>query len=138
MPFIQNVSLDDVRLAHHYDPGPNSILIQICDPPGNFPIPKYPFKIVYQYQFLDLEKDDPVDNEEMKCTEHQARDLVNILKHALDKKANVIVHCHAGICRSGAVCEVGIMMGFDPPDTFRQPNLLVKHLMMKELGWNYE
>jgi hypothetical protein len=51
---------------------------------------------------------------------------------------NVVVHCFAGICRSGAVCEVGVMMGFNDTERFRSPNLLVKHRMMKHLGWTYD
>ena len=51
---------------------------------------------------------------------------------------NVVVHCYAGICRSGAVCEVGVMMGFNDTERFRSPNLLVKHRMMKALGWTYD
>jgi hypothetical protein len=50
----------------------------------------------------------------------------------------VIVHCVAGVCRSGAVCEVGVIMGFDDTEVFRSPNLLVKHKMMKVLGWLYD
>jgi hypothetical protein len=50
---------------------------------------------------------------------------------------NVVVHCHAGICRSGAVAEVGVMMGFADCERFRIPNLLVKHKMMRVLGWAY-
>jgi hypothetical protein len=51
---------------------------------------------------------------------------------------NVVVHCHAGICRSGAVCELGVMMGFNDCERFRMPNLLVKHKMMRVLGWTYD
>jgi predicted protein tyrosine phosphatase len=51
---------------------------------------------------------------------------------------DVIVHCFAGICRSGAVCELGVMMGFQDTERFRQPNLLVKNRMMKALGWTYD
>lgn len=51
---------------------------------------------------------------------------------------NVVVHCVAGICRSGAVCEIGVMMGFRDTQEFRSPNLLVKHKMMKSLGWLYD
>jgi hypothetical protein len=29
-------------------------------------------------------------------------------------------------------------MGFTATDRFRQPNLRVKHLMMKSLGWTYD
>ena len=51
---------------------------------------------------------------------------------------NVIVHCHAGVCRSGAVAEIGVMLGFNDTESFRSPNLLVKHKMMKALGWTYD
>jgi hypothetical protein len=44
----------------------------------------------------------------------------------------------AGICRSGAVTEVGVMLGFNDTEKFRSPNLLVKHRMMKKLGWTYD
>jgi predicted protein tyrosine phosphatase len=50
---------------------------------------------------------------------------------------NVVVHCMAGICRSGAVVEVGVMMGFNDCEKYRQPNLRVKHKLMKQLGWTY-
>jgi Mg2+/Co2+ transporter CorB len=30
------------------------------------------------------------------------------------------------------------MIGFDDTEVFRSPNLLVKHLMMKTLGWTYD
>jgi hypothetical protein len=36
------------------------------------------------------------------------------------------------------VTEVGVMMGFDDAEAFRSPNLLVKHKMMKKLGWTYD
>jgi protein tyrosine phosphatase len=51
---------------------------------------------------------------------------------------NVLVHCHAGICRSGAVVEVGTILGFTPTERFRLPNLRVKHKMMKALGLTYD
>ena len=51
---------------------------------------------------------------------------------------NVMVHCHAGICRCGAVTEVGTMMGFTATEKFRMPNLRVKHRMMKVLGLTYD
>ena len=138
MPWIQNVSLDDVRKGFHIEPGINAMLIQIVDPPGDFPVPKRQFKEVHQFQFLDVEKDDFVLDEEMRCSQLQANELVRLLQHALDKHMNVIVHCVAGVCRSGAVCEVGVMLGFQDTEVFRSPNLLVKHRMMKALGWTYD
>ena len=64
--------------------------------------------------------------------------LVKLLQHALDERMNVVVHCVAGMCRSGAVVEVGVMMGFIDPDKLRIPNILVKHKMMRALGWTYD
>ena len=61
-----------------------------------------------------------------------------MLAYAKDNHMNVIVHCHAGVCRSGAVAEIGVAMGFSDTEAFRSPNLLVKHKMMKVLGWTYD
>ena len=138
MPWIQNVSMGDIKKGLHINPGINCMLIQIVDPPGDFPTPKYEFKEVHQFQFLDVEENDYVLDEEMRCSQDQANELVRLLQHAWDNRMNVIVHCHAGVCRSGAVCEVGVMLGFDDTEVFRSPNLLVKHRMMKALGWTYD
>lgn len=138
MPWIQNVALSDIKRGLHIDAGINSMLIQIVDPGMEFPQPFYNFKEIHQFEFLDVEKTDEVLDEEMRCSQEQADKLVFLLKKALDNRMNVVVHCHAGICRSGAVCEVGVMMGFDDTEGFRSPNLLVKHKMMKSLGWTYD
>ncbi len=137
MTWIQNVSLGDIPKGHHIAVGENSMLIQIVDPGMEFPTPKHQFKETHQFEFLDLEQGDAY-GEEFKVTDAQAEQLVNLLKHALDKRMNVIVHCVAGVCRSGAVCEVGVMMGFQDTEVFRSPNLMVKHKMMKVLGWTYD
>jgi predicted protein tyrosine phosphatase len=138
MPWIQNVARSDITKGFHIDPGPNAMLIQIADPASGFPEPKYHFNETHQFEFLDVEEKDEVLEEEMRCSHEQAADLVWLLQHALNHRMNVIVHCHAGVCRSGAVAEVGIMMGFDDTEAFRAPNLLVKHRMMKHLGWTYD
>lgn len=135
--WIQNISLADVAKGHHFDAGPNSMLIQIVDPAMEFPVPLYKFKETHQFEFLDLEQDDRF-GEEFKITDEQAEKLVRLLEHAKANHMNVIVHCHAGVCRSGAVCEVGVMMGFDDTEAFRSPNLLVKHKMMRVLGMTYD
>jgi hypothetical protein len=136
MPWIENVSLGDIPKGRHHNAGENSMLIQIVDPDMEFPVPMHKFKETHQFKFLDLEKNDDA-NEALKVSDTQAEQLVNLLKHALDKRMNVVVHCVAGVCRSGAVCEVGVMMGFNDCEVFRSPNLLVKHKMMRVLGWTY-
>ena len=145
-PWIQNVALSDVKRGHHIDAGINSMLIQIVDPAMEFPTPSYPFKEVHQFEFLDIEEDgmtnfgDGVmrDMSEFAITQAQADQLVELLQRAFEDRMNVVVHCVAGVCRSGAVCEVGVMMGFRDTEVFRSPNLLVKHKMMRVLGWTYD
>lgn len=137
MPWIENVSLGDIPKGRHHNAGENSMLIQIVDPDMEFPTPMHRFKETHQFKFLDLEVSDAY-GEELKVTDEQAESLVQLLQHAFDKRMNVVVHCVAGVCRSGAVCEVGVMMGFSDCEVFRSPNLMVKHKMMKILGWTYD
>lgn len=137
MPWIQNVSLADIQKGFHFDAGFNSMLIQIVDPDMEFPKPFHQFREVHKFKFLDLEGGEDFGQESL-ITDDQAMDLAGLLQRALDSRMNVIVHCVAGVCRSGAVAEVGIMMGFNDTEVFRSPNLLVKHKMMKVLGWSYD
>lgn len=135
--FIENVSMTDAIVGHHYDPGPNSMLIRIQDPATEFRPVKHTFKYVEEFEFLDAEDSDGFPDE-CKISDAQAEKLVTLLKFALEHRVNVVVHCHAGICRSGAVTEVATMMGFTPTERFRMPNLRVKHKMMKALGLTYD
>ena len=133
MPFIQNTSMDSIRRGNHKHRKDNTMLIQLVDPGHAFPEPAESFKEIHQFSFLDLEGSEGMDPE-LEISSDQAQQLVDLLNHALDQDMDVIVHCHAGICRSGAVAEVGVIMGFDDVKTHRQPNLLVKHKMLKCLG----
>ena len=141
MPLIENVSMEDVRKGTHTDMGENAMLIQITDPAYYPPIPKQDFRIITQFEFLDAEDEDIEKygyDEGFLISDEQAEELIEFLDWALEKDMNVIVHCHAGICRSGAVVEVASMMGFTPTDRFRAPNLRVKNKLMKVLGWTYD
>ena len=138
-PWIENISWDDCKNGWHHDAGANSMLIQIADPATFFPEPKYTFKEVYQFEFLDAEDSDVVKyGEEPLISDQQAEAIVRLLERALDQHMNIVVHCHAGICRSGAVTEVGVMLGFRDTEKFRSPNLRVKHKMMKILGLTHD
>lgn len=136
--FIENVSKSDVATGFHMDAGPNAMLIRIQDPATFFGCIKHAdmFKEVHEFEFLDAEDSDAYEDE-TKISDDQAVELVRLLQHAQTNHMNVVVHCHAGICRSGAVVEVASMMGFTPSDRYRQPNLRVKTKMMKVLGWTY-
>jgi predicted protein tyrosine phosphatase len=136
MPWIENVAAADIPTGFHHDVGPNSMLISICDPAGWRPNAKQQFKERHDFEFLDAEDDDGFP-EEAKISDAQAEQIVTLLQQALENRMNVVVHCMAGICRSGAVVEVGVMMGFNDCEKYRQPNLRVKHKLMKQLGWTY-
>jgi predicted protein tyrosine phosphatase len=133
--WIENVSWDDIKNGWHSDMGENCMLIQIADPNTFFPKPKHIFKEIHQFEFLDAIDQDGFPESE-KISDEQARQIVLLLQKALDNSMNVIVHCHAGIFRSGAVVEVASIIGFTPTERLRIPNERVKHKMMKALGWN--
>jgi predicted protein tyrosine phosphatase len=137
MPWIQNVAAADIPTGFHVAVKENSMLISITDPAGWRPVPKHQFKERHDFEFLDAE-DSCGFPEEAKISDAQAAELVRLLQHALDNQMDVIVHCMAGLCRSGAVCEVGVMMGFQDTEKFRSPNIRVKHRMMRVLGWTYD
>ena len=138
MPWIENVAAADIPTGFHHAAGENSMLISIVDPASWRPTAKHEFKERHDFEFLDVEENDHVDDEAMKCSHEQAAELVRLLQHALVNRMNVVVHCYAGVCRSGAVCELGVMLGFEDTERFRSPNLLVKHRMMQALGWTYD
>lgn len=137
-PWIENISLDAVRRGEHYDAGDNSMLIQIVDPGVEFPTPKFKFKEVRQYFFLDVDDDDK--EKFYYAAAIQTSDAIGIandLQYALENHMNVVVHCHMGVCRSGAVAEVGIMMGFTDTEKYRIPNRMVKRMLLQRLGMDY-
>ena len=134
-PWIENVSMKDIQVGEHFDAGTNSMLIQIVDPITLFPTPKFAFKEVHQFKFLDAEDTDVAEyGEEPLISDAQAEAILQLLQRALADHMNIVVHCHAGLCRSGAVVEIGVMMGFRDTEKFRSPNLRVKHKLMKLLG----
>ena len=146
MPWIENISCANIIDGKHHDAGSRGVLIQIMDPATFFPEPKHHFAEIHRFEFLDVDGDcmsnngsgDMEDMSEWAITEDQAKQIVAILKKALKENRSVICHCFAGLCRSGAVAEVGITMGFDDVGNFRSPNERVLKFMFEELGIPYE
>ena len=67
-------------------------------------------------------------------TNEDAKGIAAALQEAWNEGMNVVVHCHMGVSRSGAVAEVGTIMGFRDVGKFRVPNLMVKKKLMEQLG----
>lgn len=109
-PQVMNISRDRVVRGDHSLFGDNTILIQITDPAMDFPRPAKSFLRTYGFRFLDL---GPMDNGgEFAMTSDQGEEIANILREAAEEGINIVVHCNAGICRSGAVSAVAGYLGY--------------------------
>lgn len=137
-PWIENVGRFDIPRGNHRDPGPGGVLISINDPDLDPPHTGVEFAERYDFKFLDVEATDIVQDESHRCSAEQGRQIAEILTAAYAKGANVVVHCTAGVCRSGAVVEVGTILGFQDTMRYRSPNLHVKHQIMRALGMTYD
>jgi predicted protein tyrosine phosphatase len=133
MPWIGNYSYEAIRKGlHAFEPG-RTILIRIMDIGREMyqwePARWKDFVAIHYFNFQDI--DDP-DYGAMQ--DEEAAQMASILKDAYEKNLNVVVHCVAGVCRSGAVTEVGVIMGFQDCETHRIPNLRVKKATLDALG----
>lgn len=128
MPTITNLSAFDVS---QIVPKENTVLIRI----GDYINPYFPqiqggFHSVHTFCF-----DDTLTDGDESISEQHAKDIANVLKDCLTDDRDILVHCFAGICRSGAVVECGVVLGFEDGGAHRQPNVLVKHKIFKALGF---
>lgn len=119
--WIANFSLNDVKNGNHIVPNNDSILIQICDNKKSFPKSPYEkaFVKIFKFCFLDTN----FSGNPKSISDSQAENIAKALIFAKTNNLNVIVHCHAGICRSGAVAEVGTLIGFDILKNHKQPRI---------------
>jgi predicted protein tyrosine phosphatase len=133
MPWIENVSKSNANAGIHYDTEGRGVLISIIDPCSSEVQPKHKFLEIHRFEFLDTEDE----TDEFSISDEQAQRIAEILVHCKRENLNVVCHCTAGLCRSGAVTECGIMIGFKDTERNRLPNVLVKGKIMKALGIHY-
>lgn len=126
MAWIKNVSLDDVKKGNI--PHDTGHIISIVDP-GMFNPDHRPEFPQTDFWFLDIE-----DDCETSIQAEDAGRIAKILKDCLANNINVIVHCVVGVCRSGAVAECGVILGFEDTGAYRSPNILVKKMILNALG----
>lgn len=129
MPKILNLPKFDA--AKFVPDGPWD-LIRIGDPASWFteldPKIARRYNSIHEFEFLDADEDGRFPDECMIQPE-QAKVIMDILFDALENDRNVLVHCNMGLCRSGAVVEVGVVMGFDDPHRTRIPNIRVERML---------
>lgn len=135
MPWIGNYSKTAVHEGLHFANNENnSVLIQISDC-DSYPLePCRRFTEVHKFWFDDVE-----DETDANCVkDEQIQKIAEILTKAYEKNQDFVVNCHAGLCRSGAIAEVGVMLGFKDAETRRIPNLLVKTKLTKYLNLSFD
>jgi predicted protein tyrosine phosphatase len=134
MSTITNISMNALRTGN-YPRWSECVLIQLTDPCYEPPMPAQGHFIAsHHFEFLDDEPGEDEGLNEFMITTQQAESIASVLRDALENNHNVIVHCHAGICRSGAVAQAGEMIGFNRiPSHTIEPNIYVKRMIMQNL-----
>jgi hypothetical protein len=98
MPWIQNVSMSDIKRGLHFDPGVNAMLIQIVDPAYEFPEPLYKFKEVHKFEFLVFKQIEIKNNVNEKCTyliKYQIKNIPNIGKIKAHNKCKLLKYVNS-------------------------------------------
>ena len=70
-------------------------------------------------------------------SQDDADKIILALINAFDNDYHVVVHCDAGVCRSGAVAEAGRVLGFEPINNYT-PNIQNKKLLFNAIQRYYE
>lgn len=126
---VQNIGRREFEQGWYKLDPRNTLLISINDPCQEPPsaIYKNMFEGYLVCHFLDIEE-----KQEFSVTEENAFNIVAIVQLAINHNLNILVHCNAGICRSGAVAELCEALGFEYVGNYKQPNLLVKKKLFEE------
>ncbi|UTS52074.1 hypothetical protein [Synechococcus phage BUCT-ZZ01] len=136
---IENLSMGDVSQGRYpsWCIQENTYLIQIQDGLSwTFVNAKNRGKFAGYSQFRFDDTDRHTDA--FAISDKEAEKIAEILKDCAAKKLDILVHCHAGICRSGAVVEAAVAcLGYEDPKRYRNPNTLVKRKLFKALGHEY-
>lgn len=133
MPLIENVPMFAIETGNHRINAKNAYLISITDPKDRKPVIAGKFEEVYYFKFHDLDKIPEDMPDAVLMSDDDAVKIVSVLNKALAKDYDVVVHCGAGVCRSGAVVEAATALGFVPVHNNRIPNLYVKRKLFEKI-----
>lgn len=130
MPFISNVSKDNVSRGH-YAKSDNMLMIRI-DHDNDFPpvmgsIPKH----VEYFNFLDIDQYDK-DLTGGLFSKADCERIVNIFKKCIEEDMDIVVHCLMGVSRSGAIADVASSLGFNitRDSQYRIPNAYIRSKLL--------
>ena len=136
MPLIENCSLADYMAMKFSIDVDNAVAIRIADSDGEFYHTKWnkDFMKEHHFHFNDVEEPSAYGGSSRGLiTEKQAFKIAQIIKECLEQNKHIIVHCMAGISRSGAVVEAARFYGFDVIEKYKIPNCAVKTRVIREL-----
>jgi predicted protein tyrosine phosphatase len=120
-------SLDNISKGNHQISDKMN-LIQIVDPDMEFPTPKHDFKENIKVKFYD------VDSEASDgISEEQSRIIFEFILDSYKSSHDLMIHCVAGINRSGGVLGAAEAIGFKLGCTNETYNTFVKSQILKNL-----
>lgn len=131
MSWIANVG---EAFAEKWTPDGETVCISISEPGRKVKLPQFVDLIREHFQDYDGEKSHP-DSAVLFTPNHAARIARFARKHR-DAGRNILVHCAAGVSRSGAVAEALLeaFPEYEDRGWIRHPNGMVKSGMKRALG----
>lgn len=121
MPKIYNLSKAEVEKISYSTSKPYAgyAILRILDPAVFFKnVTNCGFVAEHRFEFIDATPEECIQyrlSDEYLITEEQATAIAKLLLDWELKGLNIIVHCYAGLCRSGAIVELMVDRGYDDP-----------------------
>lgn len=121
MPKIYNLSKAEIERTTYSTRKPYQgyAIMRILDPAMHFKnVHNCGFVEEVRFEFLDSDPEECVLYnwpDEFLITDEQAEQIARKLLEWESRGLNIIVHCHAGLCRSGAVVLAMVERGYDDP-----------------------
>lgn len=131
MPWIANIGH---AAAEQWEPDGNTVCISITEPGIKARLPKFVDMIRENFQDYDSAKAHPENAVLFSGT--QAARIARFARKHRENNRNILVHCAAGISRSGAVADALLQAfpEYEDKGWPRHPNGHVKSLMKRALG----
>lgn len=131
MPWIMNRGEGAVE---QMEPEPETVCVSITEPGRKAKLPRFDDLLRLEFQDYDGERKHPEDA--VLFSPQRAARTARFLRKHRDAGRNIVVHCAAGISRSGAIVEAALeaFREYEDRGWPRFPNGHVKRLMKRALG----
>jgi predicted protein tyrosine phosphatase len=132
---FSRASVEQFDIIKDYNLG-ETWLISITDPKSNPVYFRSDYKRILPLEFHDIHK---LEHGYIRFNETHLSLLNNFITTAKEHKVNLLAHCEAGICRSGAVISTLLLLGWSllPNINERIPNTFVFKNLRRSFGFEY-